>query len=265
MVTPIKDQTLLILGSSGYIGQHLLQAKLPGVKFLQVHHKNFAQVDIQKSQISAVINLSSSPISANQRESFEANFSYQESVLRSLSKFDLKWIQISSYYEFQIPYGRSDYYSSHKAQFREFLSEFVGKNQNIRATSVVLPHIFGKLEPIHRLIPSIRRLNSGEKVTFGSRSQQIPILHIDDATDAIFSSISSPQVTCVASPIWYGKLVDLVKETSSDTENLNQAEFVDDGHTYWYKKVLFPDPLLNFKPKIDFMEFQINMKKGQLF
>jgi nucleoside-diphosphate-sugar epimerase len=253
---------LLVLGGSGYIGSNLLESLPPNFEAIQIHRSNFDYKIIQNTKFDIIINLSASKITANKQDSLESNYNFQSGVIESLSSKNFKWIQIASYYELQIEYGRVDYYSLHKTKFRDFLKNWSSRHTGFEYSCLFLPHIFGKNESSSRLIPSIQKLNRGEKTFFGSRNQQIPLMHIQDAVNSIILATNSNEQNCSAPPMWYGKLNTLIKDSVKNIDVLKLAEYDNEIDNYSIQKVKFPEPLFSFKHLLNYNQFSDCLKKG---
>ena len=175
------------------------------------------------------------------------------------------WIQIASYYELQIAHGRSDSYSIHKTEFRKFLNEWEGDHGNFTHKCLFLPHVFGRNESRDRLIPSLKKLNFGKETVFGSKDHFIPILYVDDAIAAIVLVIDASQKISMATPIWYGKLNELVKATVKNESVYELSNFHENKQEYSGAKIDFPQPLVGFTPVFTFSELQYKLKEGIQF
>lgn len=253
---------LLVLGGRGYIGKNLLESLPPSFEVIQINNSSINYQILENTNIDIIVNLCASKVTATEQESLKSNYYLQRSIINSLSSKKLKWIQISSYYELQIQYGRSDYYSLHKAMLRDFLKDWSNSNSNFRYSCLFLPHIFGKNESSNRLIPSIRKLNQGEKTLFGSRNQQIPLLHIQDAINSIVLAADINETYLSAPPMWYGKLQTLIEESVKNSEILKLVEYDETKDNYSTKKVKFPRPLYSLKHLLNYEQFKNYLQEG---
>jgi len=204
---------ILILGSHGYIGRNLVKYLEPRAEIC-FHNRKLTSIAeaLDSFKPTVVVNSSASRLNDGFAESLDANFLYQVDCLKKLlsSNSSLIWIQLSSYYELQIPFGRNDFYSTHKKFFTDLLEDLESRKL-INLRNVFLPHVFGLDEKSTRLIPSIKRAKQKlSRVEFSAGQQFIPILHVDDACSAIWKAIDSGQSTSSASPIWYGRVRELI-------------------------------------------------------
>lgn len=256
---------ITVLGSTGYIGTNLTQSFLDREEIQQISKNNSDQINLSKNEQNVIINLCASKPNATFDESLEANFNFQQNIIRRNLDKNILWIQVASYYELQIKLGRSDHYSNHKSHFRKFLNELSSDQFNFNYKCLFLPHIFGRNESVNRLIPSIRQLNLGQKTIFGPKNQQVPLLFIDDAIRAILLSIGANQKVSTAIPIWYDKLNVLVKETVKAKFIDDFSEFHGSAPKYLAKQVKFPQQLINFTPRFTFSELKSKLKGGVQF
>ena len=253
-----------MLGASGYIGKVLLDTNQNATEFVAVQHREKSDYRKYSSRISTIVNLSSSSFSADEKEAWEANYHYQKEIITSFSSDKLKWIQVASYYELQIPQGRTDFYSRTKLAFRDFLTDFTSKHPNISATTVILPHVFGGNELQSRLIPTIQKMILGESVQFGSLDQMIPLMHVRDAAAALLFAINSDQKLCTAKPIWEGSLGSLLEVLLPNEENLHSAKFARISEIYKSTAIEFPEYLEGFEPQYKISNLVNDLRLGHL-
>ena len=181
-----------LLGAGACIGQKLLTELSDELKLISIPRN---QSDLNKFPFpDVVINLAASDSNADEKISAEANYDYPLRVLRSAidkKNYKFKWIQVGSYFELEVPMGRIDYYSQDKLKFRKFVTE-QSTQEKFEITSVILPHIFGANAKIEKLIPSaISSFKARVPFRTTSANQYYPILHVDDAVNAILTSIQS--------------------------------------------------------------------------
>lgn len=147
-------EKIVILGGNGFIGNSLYNHLNSQYNTLKIGHETENALDIVKSfEPTVIINCSASHPHANFKESLEANLIYQTKFLNYIileNKPSLKWVQIGSYFEIQIKYGRYDNYSIHKNIFRAILDDAYNKNL-IKLTTIILPHVFGQGENTNRI------------------------------------------------------------------------------------------------------------------
>lgn len=265
MVFNLIAPKITILGSNGYIGTNLID-KLQNKAELQLVSRNTSEImTFSEKDINVIINLCSSKISDDHATSYESNFNFQKKILIENEKKHFLWIQIASYYELQMAHGRSDSYSTHKTEFRKFLNEWEGDHENFTYKCLFLPHVFGRNESRDRLIPSLKKLNLGKVTVFGSKDQFIPILYVDDAIAAIVLVIDANQKISMATPIWYGKLNELVKATVKNEYIHKLSIFHENKQEYSGAKIDLPQPLVGFSPVFTFSELQYKLKEGIQF
>jgi nucleoside-diphosphate-sugar epimerase len=159
-MTANQESRILILGGDGFIGKHL---KMLLEEKNEVHVFNrtteSAKECLRSFRPNVIINCVASTSKATFHESLEANVLFQACFLDELSRdrgFETRWIQISSYFELQIPYGRADNYSKHKAFCRQLLKS-AEEDGILSLVNVFLPHIVGPGEAPDRLFPSLLR------------------------------------------------------------------------------------------------------------
>ena len=255
-MTENQKPRVLILGGNGFIGKHL--------KFLleaenEVHVFNRIMESPEESlrvfRPTVIINCTASASNATFHESLEANVLFQAQFLNELSRgcnSETRWIQISSYFELQIPYGRSDNYSTHKA-FCSQLLRSAEQDGILSLVNVFLPHIVGPGETPNRLFPSLlREVGSGRNLSLSSGSQFVPILAIWDCCKVIELAITCSPGTYSASPVWYGRLTELVEEFlpligKGAVEFRENIKSVDSD----FPKVDFADRMPNWKAQFD--------------
>lgn len=212
-------ENVLLLGANGFIGRKILNVAESKYRIIPVKRDlQQKQAFLEEVRPVAIINCAASEHQAGYDESYFVNIDYPLKWLEALEripKLGVKWIQAASYFELQIPFGRIDHYSIHKMEFRtKFLS--AKKSQRFEPTAVFLPHIFGDGQKPNALFPSlIRHLKEGDVLNLTTGRQYLPLLHVDDAANALIESIHSNQETCSAYPIWYGTVLELILEIES--------------------------------------------------
>lgn len=247
------DQRVLVLGSKGYIGRYLHRF-LEKKTSVFVHSRKTEGINevVKEIKPTIVINCSASSLNEKFNESLEANFLYQSEFLRCLSDGDASviWIQLASYYELQIPFGRADYYSQHKSLFRNALMT-MHENENVKARTLFLPHVFGLDEKSSRIIPTIRNMILNNKPSHFSKGDQfLPLLHIGDASEAIWQSVFSEEKVTSATPFWHGRVRELV-DLAVGLNNTSLAKFDPEDMQVdnFFPRVEFTDKVSNWEPK----------------
>jgi nucleoside-diphosphate-sugar epimerase len=256
---------ITILGSNGYIGTNLINKLHDKAELQLVSRNNSEKMTFSDKDLNVIINLCSSKINDDPAISYESNFNFQRNILIDNEKKHFLWIQIASYYELQIAHGRSDSYSTHKTEFRKFLGEWEDEHENFTHKCLFLPHVFGRNESEGRLISSLKQLNLGKKTVFGSKDHYIPLLYVDDAIAAILLAINARQKISMATPIWYGKLNELVRAAVKNESVYELLVFNENKQEYSAVKISFPEPLVGFNPLFTFSELQYKLKEGIKF
>lgn len=261
MARLLGSSKALVLGGTGYIGRKI-PLHFQGVQLDK--HKPESLINMPQLDFEYVINLAASKGNASESDSFAANYEYPKLILEKLSSDKVKWIQVSSYYEQQIANGRKDYYSLHKSQFREHLEKYSKANSEFRFISVFLPHIFGEDENKSRLIPSLKKLFQGEKVSFGDKLQQVPLLHVSDAVRAILIAMISneEQINSLATPIYRGSLKELIQKLNVPNDLLTNAVFSENNRGYERTEINYPEELSGFEPTYSLDDLIQFVKKG---
>lgn len=211
----MPEDRILILGFSGFIGRKLMD-KLEADNFsFLVYDRWDTEIDNRVLEYgpTVVINCAASKGDANFEDSFEANVAFPLGVLKLLSrlKYRISWIQLSSYFELQIRYGRSDAYAFHKATIGKILQGNFIENCDVKF--LFLPHVVNIDAKPNSLFSRLDIAYSGQQTTLSTSGEQyIPILHLEDAVSAICSVLLAPPKTYFAKPVWYGTLAELLDE-----------------------------------------------------
>lgn len=262
MVNAVISQTVLVLGGGGYIGAHFRRT-FPGDEFIFLAHVDTQSLQPQfYEKVKTVLNLSASKLNASKEESRSANFDFPNEILSQFINKPIKWVQAASYYELQVSKGRSDYYSSDKIAFRNFLDELATGKQDLAVTSLIFPHIFGGTEADSRIIPTLKKMNNGAEVVLGSENQLLPLLHITDAVRALYQAMLTAQTICTPRPMWHGRLGDLVYRVANSNEAFDRAHFTNVLEKYQESPLEYPELLENFSPIFSFEQFLASFKKG---
>jgi nucleoside-diphosphate-sugar epimerase len=205
-----KKEKVLVLGGNGFIGTHLiskLSENFEIITFNRTEH-SFAET-ISKDFPDFVVNCSASNANAEPLESFEANIEFQMECIKLLlnsGRQPFKWVQIASYFELQISFGRRDNYSLDKQICRSLLHR-IEESHHIKLTTIFLPHIFGEGENANRFIPyTTKALQNGHIAEISQGEQFLPILGVEDCCSAIGAAILTDQLICSATPIWYDRV-----------------------------------------------------------
>jgi nucleoside-diphosphate-sugar epimerase len=264
MASSLVSQKVLVLGGGGYIGSHFRRA-YSGDNFIFLKHSD---VDLLQqefyNQIKIILNLSASRLNASKEDSRSANFNFPKAILKRISDKPIKWVQAASYYELQVPKGRSDFYSLDKVAFRDFLFDSTAEKKHLAVTSLVLPHIFGGNENNSRIIPTLKKMNNGEVVELGSGNQLLPILHVMDAVRALYQALLSEQLICTPRPMWHGRLHDLVSSLANSSAAFERCMFNDVLDKHQESPLEYPALLENFSPMLSYERFVESFKNGDL-
>ena len=251
---------VLILGGSGLLGSEILKLSNDEFTFIKVERdeNNFAKL-VERLNPTAIVNCVASLPNADELESLEINFNYPLRRVQEIIQFDslnVKWIQVSSYFELQIIFGREDNYSKHKSLLREKLSK-MASGGTIELTSLFMPYLAGFGERSTRIVPTLlntQRANGD--IILSSGTQYLPILTSIDAAKAVYFSLKTSQLECAAIPVWYGTIKELVSLASNFTD-VSRIVFdaqlkASDAN---YPKIEFPAIVNNWKPDITLEEY----------
>lgn len=240
-----NKKKILLLGSTGFIGQNLLSKLTETYEVVCLNrNQQLNDKNIESFQPDIIINSAASAINADFQTSLESNLLLPlETLTKTLksSNKKTKWIQLGSYFELQIGYGRSDYYSIHKKNFSQILLE-AQKNDNFTATILYLPHIVGPGEKPNRLFPTlIDALNGSNVLLRTNGAQHIPILSIWDCISEIMESLKAESGEYAIEPVFYDSLQRLVAEFFNN-ENYGRIVFTPDVESI---DARFPKLVLN--------------------
>lgn len=247
-------EELWFLGANGFIGK-AIQPYLQKFKVTSINHKEIDWYKLKEKPFpDVIVNCSSSRPDSGFDESFEANCTYPTRLFDfiSQSKTEItKWVQIGSYYELQIGFGRSDHYSLHKSLFSKILESKL-EGGEIKLSSIILPHVTGwgeRPDQITSICKSTFLSNGTLEMSKGD--QYFPVLGIHDACTAISAAIETNQISCAASPVWHGRLyeyVHLIREAIGSGEALReQGKLSVDNY---FPKVTFPETVNNWAAEV---------------
>jgi len=259
-VKALMSQRVLILGANGFIGSRLRADLDEEYEIIVIDRKSSTfEIQLANSNPDIVVNCSASNPDANFFESLNANVFFQMKCLEVISKgrtSPFKWVQVGSYFEYQISYGRSDHYTIHKELCRKLLME-AAINGRFSITTIFLPHVFGKGEKSTRLIPYLKgQFRKGELASISAGEQYLPILSLEDASSAIKAAIQSNQIECSAFPIWHGKVTELAhlmqKQMSADLLFSDSSKVSVDAS---FPPTHFPPGVEGWAPQVHFVDF----------
>lgn len=260
-----RKQKLLLLGANGFIGIHLKRILVMDYDVIEYRRssESIDEVMLQNS-VDIIVNCSVSKPTAISQDSFDANIGFQMKCLVAVmksEKIDVKWIQVASYFELQIPYGRKDYHTTDKQLFRILLNR-MNEAGLIQAVTIFLPHVFGEGENPNRIIPYIsKKLKEKDVVNISKGEQFIPLLGVSDTCFAITAAIKTTQIVSSATPIWYGRVKELAKcmldAIPGGSIELQESQISIDN---FFPKVEFPPTVNDWAPKFTFTNFISELK-----
>lgn len=256
---------ILLLGSNGFVGK-TLRAKLEEIHELVTVTRETNLIDFFESKhiFDFVINCASSHPKADSNESHESNFLYPKQFFNNLSF--AHWIQIESYFQLQLPFGRNDPYSIEKEKFSSFLDENSCLPESPLVSHLYMPHIFGEGDRPERLISSaISNFISGHDFHTSRGTQFLPLLYISDAVEGIKRFIESPTQHAACVPFWHGRVQELLDLIASQFANPRvRYGSKPDPVDAEYPRVEFPQCVDGWKPRMqltDFLEW-VRMQNG---
>jgi nucleoside-diphosphate-sugar epimerase len=257
-MTQSDPAPIAILGSSGYLGtnyrKHLHRLRIP---FFPIYH-NQSKTEIEKLIIrnapEYIVNLAATHPNETFEKSLFGNFEYPMHVLRSAKKVlgnNFKWIQVGSYWEFQVQLGRNSPYALHKYEFRQAIQE-MSEVDFLKSTSLILPHIVRGGEDVKRLSNQLSNAKKTQTVIkLSTGTQYLPVLHVSDAVGAVTLSLRTDQTLCSAPPVYYESVMDYAKLIlGTDFEYLIEVDLNKKSVDADFAKLIFPEKVLGFKPKI---------------
>lgn len=251
---------VLLLGANGFIGTYLRTYLANEYEVLVIdRHLGNVEDQIRALKPDIVINCSASLPNANFFDSLSANVLYQIQCLKIVSSGKLtpiKWVQVGSYFELQIEFGRKDNYSKHKTLCRTILEQADAQGV-VDLQTIYLPHVFGSGENPKRIVPFLREgLQKDLKMTISSGEQYLPLLSVQDTCTAIALAIETDQEACAATPVWYGQVKELAalmqKTINSGSVILDKSIESVDAH---FPPVQFPPSVKGWQATIKFEDF----------
>jgi nucleoside-diphosphate-sugar epimerase len=247
-------EQILLLGRNGFIGKHLYDSLVDKYDVIDITDKK-EKNRIEDISPDYVVNLCASAPNSNFNDSFDANVFYPLGILKKLlinRKNNLKWIQIGSYFELQIEFGRNDYYTLHKNIFQKLITDLEISNKLLSTHTIILPHITGPGELESRLFPTMRRLNknntSWEK--FSNGNQFLPVLHVSDACIAISQFLVSNQKFSSAQPVLHLRVREIINECVINADRIIFDKDLNPLDSN-YPMVKFPENVIGFKPNLE--------------
>lgn len=250
-----KEKRILLLGSRGFLGRVLVQKLENNSELWHGTRENLGNLaSLSEVNFDFVINAMASQPSASAEEAFLSNFYLPKVLLESLNF--AKWIQLNSYFQLQIPMGRSDPYTLSKEEFKALLDDN-RESVDFEVAHIYLPYLFGTGDKVTRLIASARlSFQKKEMLRTSEGYQQIPILFSEDAALGIIKFLENPVGTAACCPFWYGTARELILAMAAQFQD-SRVAFGVFPHSidYDYPKVSFPNCVQNWSPTMDWRKF----------
>ena len=253
-----------ILGGRGFIGSNIVKNLSKEHSFFiikpEVHESLSDLIDFKPDTI---INACASLPNASEIDSWTANFNYPLSVFKFISNnlnSSFAWIQIASYYELELPTGRSDSYTKHKFEFRSSLQTLC-VSKDIEFRTIFLPHVVGKGDRSNRLINSvIDSIQNNLDFILQHPEVKLPILIIDDVVLAINKFIKGDQLIASATPIWYKSNLELIEEITSFLGKRMDSIEVRATKSTETTNLVFPPKIEGWEPRITLQDYILSFK-----
>jgi len=253
----MNQEKILLLGASGFIGEKIRQkAKENQLDILEFDRFDSNMMEkITSYSPTTIINAAGSLGKSNFEDALDANFLHPIRILNHLNDNkptnagEIKWVQLASYFEMQIIYGRTDPYSTTKATFRNYIKLF--SPADFKIIILYLPHIVGLEMRKDALFPALMQAKKeSEFVLNTSGEQYLPVLHVDDCVSGVLSAINSAAGEYHLTPTWYGELIELLRLINhfyglkiSATPSLKSVDAE-------YPKLNFSNRVNNWDPKV---------------
>lgn len=201
-------KTVAILGASGFLGSHLLDASLEkpgitasgfsrsqkiGLNTYEVFWGNLSRFDV-------VVNASVSYGRSSSLSAFEANLTFPLDVIQRLVKIEspAAFVNIDSFFtKFPIPfYSQLREYSLSKALLPSVAREITGGANDVDSASVRfvnfrLEHLFGPGDSSHKFVPWLlgQMKHRAPRIPLGTGHQVRDFIHVRDAANLILDGI----------------------------------------------------------------------------
>jgi nucleoside-diphosphate-sugar epimerase len=255
---------ILILGSGGFIGRKLSkELKTSGHEITDITRStNSKEFLINPTHFDTIINCASSLPNATPFQAHDSNFNYPKKFLE-YANFDT-WLQIESYYQKQIPFGRRDNYTLEKEAFSSLLRSRVTTHREHQYKFLTLPHIFGEGDRKDRLINSaIATFSAGGIFKVVNSQEYLPLLHIADAVTGIVNMVQSDQDVAECEPFWNAKVIELIRLIQNVIlrGNIHVSENIG---TKVFPRLDFINSVSNYHPKMGIVEFRKWIKEKKL-
>jgi nucleoside-diphosphate-sugar epimerase len=250
---------IAILGGRGFIGSAIVRGLSDNYVFFIVKPElqNFLD-ELNDFKPDTIINACASLPSASEIDSRLGNFDYPLSIFEFISEkftYSFTWIQIASYYELELPLGRSDPYTRHKFEFRNLLeAECRTKNKIFR--TLMLPHVVGRGERPNRLVgTAIKSIRENLKLNLEHPNVMLPILIIDDVIRALAEFLKNDQSIAFAIPVWYDSNKKLIQEINQCLGNEVLNSDFESGASIEIEKITFPPKVHGWIPQVTLEEY----------
>lgn len=255
---------ILILGSGGFIGRELSkELKTSDHEITEVSRSTISkEFHTHPTRIDTIINCASSLPNATPVQAHDSNFNYPKQYLEH-TNFNT-WLQIDSYYQKQIPFGRQDSYTIEKEAFSSLLRSRINTHREHQYKFLTLPHIFGEGDRKDRLINSaIATFSKGGTFNVVNSQEYLPLLHVEDAVTGIVNMINSEQDVAECEPFWNDKIIDLLRliQNVISRGNIHVSEKMG---TKVFPRLDFINSVNNFHPKMGTVEFRKWIKEKTL-
>ena len=253
---------ILILGASGFIGTRLSNRLQKNNQVTRLDRTTtLNEIKNYNNKFDYTINCISSSLGAPKSISCTSNYDVPR-LVRTTVQSEI-WLQIDSYLQLQIPFGRRDPYTLDKQNFCNFLDNASPEQSKVAVKHLTLPHIFGEGDRRGRLISSaIKELAMNNNFYASLGSQYLPILHIEDALDGIIKFMDSEQASASCPPFWNGqvyKLLAMIQSAIGKGHVIHDKEVksIDSD----FPKISFDKGLSDWVPQMQLDEFLIWISK----
>lgn len=254
---------IAVLGGRGFIGTAIIKELTQEHKILTVKPEidgSFDELIAFKPNL--IINSCASRPDASENDSRVANFDYPLKVFNLISKkihSPITWIQLASYYELELSFGRNDPYTRYKNEFRSYLHAKC-LDSNIDMRILFLPHVIGRGERPNRFVSTaIKTINNNLDYRLEHPSINLPLLMIDDAVSAVHKFIGNKQRVASAYPIYYKSNRDLLEDIIEILGTKKVHIIVRSNSDLESKKVMFPPKVEGWEPLISLEDYILSV------
>ncbi len=270
-------ERILLLGGTGFLGRRVLTGLLvrkpeaevrvlvhssrlsAGYEGLAVAHDDLQAV--VAFEPTHVVNLAAgwSSQGASPGAEVRANLELPVRILAALLDTPFAhggtWLQGGSY--FQLSSQSTNYIESKRTMtgILRTWSDMAGFSQS----TLILPHLTGPGEDARRFLPSlISTLAQGEVFEMTEGLQQVPLLHVEDAAEAVVRCVAAPSAPQLigVTPVWYGDLRTLALDIAAamGAQDLLRVGARPTPADTVVEVVDFPPPIEGWSPKIPYAE-----------